>query len=315
MKSIIFYETNRHLNNIIKMIEPIKKIKKTLLYLPAIYGVLSIIIYCNNNNIKFIDLINIKIITTIGIFTIVFTFIYIIYTGLCFLLALENEKTLNKDSQYKNLTDISKIIIYLSISACIYNIINYDDTSIPLIVIIISLFIIPAIITLKKSSKAKLYKIAFFLFLTTIIIFIYLLILYSLTLVSNNSNNESFHYIIFLYGILYLALMIIMTSFKDKINSSIFLFTLGIILLTPVLLQSNFQIKASGIGYEYRCYSSNEITSLGIPKKFTTPISEITSKVFILAKTDEIMYIKKDSDSKESLRITTLPKMEFTCVE
>ena len=315
MKNIIFYEINRHLSNIIKTIEPLQKIKKILLYLPTIYGVLSIVIYCNRNNIQLIDLINIKIITTIGIITIVSTFFYILYTGLCFGLAIENEKIFNKNDQNKTLIDVAKITIYLSTSACIYNIINYDDTSIPLIIIIITLFILPSVIILKKASETSSYKIAFFLSLTLIFIFIYLLILYSLIIISNYSDENDYYHIIFLYGILYLVMMIIMTSFKDKINSSIFLFILGIILLTPLLLQSVFQIKAAGIGYEYRCYSSNEIISLGIPQNFTTSISKNTSKIFIIMKTDELMYIKKDSDSKESLRITTLPKIEFSCVE
>lgn len=314
MKNIALYELNRYLIKIIKIFEPLQKIKKPLMYLPVIYGVLSLFLYCKNNKIQLMDLISIKIITTIGIISITSSIIIIFYVGLCFILALKNETIFKQTGFKKRVNDVAKLAIYLSFSLFIYLTITNSPKLIPMFIIITSLIVIPSYIALRKASDIPSFKLLLFTISIITVLFIYFLILLSLILISS-PNSESFSDIIYLYGITFLVMMILMTFFKERLNSSIVLLISGIMLLTPIILQSTFQIKASGLGNEYRCYLTDEIKSLNIPEKFTTPQPENISKIFITVKTADVMYIKKSQNSQDFLRITTIPKVEFSCTK
>ncbi|ENL8515689.1 hypothetical protein AB6H97_002728 [Providencia rettgeri] len=314
MKSIVFYELNRYLIKIVKIFEPLQKIRKPLMYLPVIYGVLSLFLYCKNNKIQLMDLISIKIITTIGAISIISSIIIIFYVGLCFFLALKNETIFKQTGFKKKVNDVAKLAIYLSLSLFIYLIITNSPKLTPTFLIVTSLLVLPSYITLRKVSEIPLSKLFLFTISTIIVLFIYFLILFSLILISSASSEE-FSNIIYLYGITFLVIMLLMTFFKDNLNSSIVLLISGIMLLTPIILQSTFQIKASGLGNEYRCYLTDEIKSLNIPEKFTTPQPDNISKIFITVKTTDVMYIKKSQSSQDFLRITMIPKVEFSCTE
>ena len=284
------------------------------MYLPVIYGVLSLFLYCKNNKIQLMDLISIKIITTIGIISITSSIIIIFYVGLCFILALKNETIFKQTGFKKRVNDVAKLAIYLSFSLFIYLTITNSPKLIPMFIIITSLIVIPSYIALRKASDIPSFKLLLFTISIITVLFIYFLILLSLILISS-PNSESFSDIIYLYGITFLVMMILMTFFKERLNSSIVLLISGIMLLTPIILQSTFQIKASGLGNEYRCYLTDEIKSLNIPEKFTTPQPENISKIFITVKTADVMYIKKSQNSQDFLRITTIPKVEFSCTK
>lgn len=315
MNNITFYELNRYLSKFSKALDPLKKIKKFLMYLPIIYGVLSLFLYCKNNNIQLMDIINIKTMLTIGIISIVSTTLIIFYVGLCFSLALKNEYIFNKNNPQKKTDGIAKVLIYSCTSLCFYLFSIEGLEATPAVIIIISFIILPFFITLRLTSHISLLKIMLFMSSTLMISITFFTILFSIILTFTNKNDSNLHNIILFYGIIFLIIMYIMTFFHDILNSSIVLCIIGLMLLTPIILQSSFQIKLSGLGNEYRCYLTNEINALSVPEKFTMPQPLNVSKIFIVIKTADVMYIKKEQDGKEFARLTTIPKVEFSCTE
>lgn len=296
--------------------------KNKLLTIPAfiffltVYGVIVLSAYANQHKIPLYDLISSQALIAIGGASFVLIILSCLYLAMAILGTVYSSGLLLKNNFSDSLDWKVLYLVYSSILTIGFFVftLEMDELYAPSIITLIS-FIPLAIINNKyKKENSILFLIKFIIFSMTILFFnsfggfIFLLI---------NNISETPQYNVFLSIVLFSSLIFIVPSlikenkFKNnnimktenvndenktrrELESRIIYFSavfLVVMLILPLKTNiSDNTIKFLGIGYEERCYYSDDLKEHKIPKELIE-IKNNISKIFVLSDVSNKIYI------------------------
>lgn len=286
----------------------------SFIFLLSIYGVIVLSTYANRHKIPFYDLISSQVLIAVGGAAFVLIILSSFYLAIAIWSTVQLSIFMLKDNISNKLTWKVLYIAYsfvFSVGFLIFSL-NVDEYYIPCAVALLSfipLYFINEIYG-KKNIMIFLFK-CLILFLAVLFIFcfggfVFLLI---------NKINEPPYYNIFLSFVLFLSLIsivpdifnqkkskiiIVMNSLEKKKNERkkleskiVYFLSVGLVVLFVLPLKTDVSdniIKFIGIGYEERCYYSQDLIGHKIPNDLIDKKDDI-SKIFVLSDISNKIYL------------------------
>lgn len=294
--------------------------KNKLLTIPAfiffltVYGVIVLSTYASRHRIPFYDLISSQALIAIGGASLILIIFSSLYLAMAIWVTFQLSKYVLKDNFSDNPKWLILYITYalmLSISFFIFTM-DVDDFYISITIAILSFIPLSIINKLgkKESSHWLLFKFVLFC-----IVILFAIFLGGLIFLLINKINESIYYDAFLSLFLFFSLIFILPVkikeskkniiivmnpeerkryLRKKLESKVIYYSLvGLVVILILPLKTNVSdnvIKYIGIGFEDRCYYSQDLIGHKIPNYLIDEENGI-SKVFVLSDISNKIYL------------------------
>ncbi|MEY0970664.1 hypothetical protein [Providencia huaxiensis] len=308
----MIYNLNFELTIMIDYIKSKKFTIPTFMFFVMAYGVFVLGIYAKNHKIPFYDLISTQVLVAIGGTSLFLIILSILYLAIYFVMAGHSfDFVFDTISYEKKANKVLYFLFSLLFSLSFFQFsLDISNFYVPAATMIIALSFLCIMFFLEKNGKEyKLFIISFALLLFNYVFFV----ISGFIFLFINKYYDSPAYNIFLTIIFFFSLIIPGISRDDrcsrfkptlelerektekninKIKLSAII-TMVVLFLSPVLTKvSDTVINFIGIGYEERCYYSDDLHQYKIPNTSIQQYDGV-SKIFVLSDVSNKVYISK----------------------